>query len=141
MIFIDQCHHQVTHDARLLAKVLYGGEGEGGRRKEEVKSKEEIKMRACQGKKSLSSKREVKFSSGDGKFLVHTSLICDEVHRDPPLPDEDKHEVDPLPPEHLSAVHLDDPCEDDPSCYVWRSQDYSFLPVKSPHQVNLLGKC
>ena len=77
--------------------------------------------------------REVKFSSDGGKFFVHNSLLsdCDETHQDC----DKKHEIDlpsPLPPDGQPSISL----EDDPSCYVWRSQDYSFLPVKTPHQVN-----
>lgn len=97
------------------------------------------------GTKSLSNKtrREVKFSSGGGKFFVHPSLVCDqpcdEVQRDALHQESDnEHEVDltsSLPPEHPSG-HPDNPGEDDPSYYVWRSQDYSFLPVKPPEQVN-----
>ena len=125
-LFIDQCP-QVTHDARLLAKVLYGGEG---------KRRGEIQTKAPRKSSKSRPLREVKFSSGGGKFLVHPSIVCDEADRDilQQDGDDDQHEVEHLSPEHFGG-HLEDPCEDDPSCYVWRSQDYSFLPVKSPDQV------
>ena len=109
-------------------------------------------------RKSLPNKprREVKFSSDGGKFSVHPSLMCgpscgsslmyrrpsDGSQRDPlqHQDDADEYEVDLTsslhPPEQLSGHLEEDPGEDDPSCYVWRSQDYSFLPVKPPQQVN-----
>ena len=75
-----------------------------------------------------------------------SSLMCrrpsDGSQRDPlqHQDDDDEYEVDLTsslhPPEQLSGHLEEDPGEDDPSCYVWRSQDYSFLPVKPPQQVN-----
>ena len=86
------------------------------------------------------TRREVKFSAQSGKFFVHPSLMHDDCHQ--PC-DETRNDVlhqhcDKIdPPSSLPTDHLhDNPCEDDPACYVWRSQDYSFLPVRPPHQVN-----
>lgn len=124
------------HDARLLAKVLYGKGKTNKTQAQTTESKPATKIQ--EGPKT---RREVKFSSQSGKFFVHPSLMYDEdCHQSF---DETRNDVlhqhcDEIdPPLYLPTDHLpDNPGEDDPACYVWRSQDYSFLPVRLPDQVN-----
>ena len=123
------------HDGRLLAKVLYGTS------KTNTTQAQRFSPTRIRGPKT---RKEVTFSSTPGKVLLHSSLMHNSQQ---PTAlgqncEEDQEEDDQpsfLPFEHPSSIcaHPENtPCEDDPSCYVWRSQDYSFLPVKSPHQVN-----
>jgi len=124
---------KVMHDARLLAKVLYGKGKTNTTQAQTTESKPATKIQ--EGPKT---RREVKFSAQSGKFFVHPSLMHDDCHQ--PC-DETRNDVlhqhcDKIdPPSSLPTDHLhDNPCEDDPACYVWRSQDYSFLPVRLPDQ-------
>ena len=129
---INHCH-QVMHDARLLAKVLYGKGKTNTTQAQTTESKPATKIR--EGRKA---RGEVKFSAQSGKFFVHPSLVPDDDCHQPF--DETRNDVlhqETDSPSSLPTDHLhDNPCQDDPGCYVWRSQDYSFLPVRCPDQVN-----
>ena len=135
MIFNHYC--QVMHDGRLLAKVLYGTS------KTNTTQAQRFSPTKIRGPKT---RKEVTFSSTPGKVLLHSSLMHNSQQTTAlgQNCEEDQDEDDQpsfLPFEHPSSIcaHPENtPCEDDPSCYVWRSQDYSFLPVKSPHQVKII---
>ena len=133
-IIINHCH-QVMHDARLLAKVLYGKGKTNTAQAQTTESKPATKIQ--EGPKT---RRELKFSSQSGQFFVHPSLVYDDCHQPG---EETGHKVldqacDQTDPTSslLTEKPPNNPCQDDPACYVWRSQDYSFLPVRPPDQVN-----
>ena len=121
------------HDARLLAKVLYGKGKTNTTQAQTTESKPATKIQ--EGPKT---RREVKFSAQSGKFFVHPSLMHDDGHQ--PC-DETRNDVlhqhcDEIDPPSPTGHLPNNSSEDDPACYVWRSQDYSFLPVRLPDQVN-----
>jgi len=123
---------KVMHDARLLAKVLYGKGKTNTAQAQTTESKPATKIQ--EGPKT---RRELKFSAQSGQFFVHPSLVYDDCHQPG---EETGHKVldcgDQTDPtlSLLNEHHPDIPFQDDPACYVWRSQDYSFLPVRPPDQ-------
>jgi len=120
---------KVMHDARLLAKVLYGKGKTNTAQAQTTESKPATKIQ-----EGTKTRKELKFSSQSGQFSVHPSLVYDDCHQPgeetrQEVLHQDCDQTDPTS-SLLNAI----PCQDDPACYVWRSQDYSFLPVRPPDQ-------